>query len=127
MPRPATASPPSSTLTGAPMEREIAAATLAHLLETGSTLALIDVREHGEYNLAHIPGASSLPRRQLETRMGRLVPLPRARARGARRRGRPPAARGRAARPRRAHAGGIPALLHPRRPQRAGRRAGAQD
>src|SRR5262245_56909216 len=54
--------------------REIAAATLAQLLETGSALALIDVREHGEYNLAHIPGASSLPRRQLETRMGRLVP-----------------------------------------------------
>ena len=57
------------------MEREIAAATLAHLLETGSTLALIDVREHGEYNLAHIPGASSVPRRQLETRVGRLVPF----------------------------------------------------
>ncbi|HYB40139.1 MAG TPA: rhodanese-like domain-containing protein [Candidatus Methylomirabilis sp.] len=57
------------------MPREIAAATLAHLLETGSTLALIDVREHGEYNLAHIPGASSVPRRQLEARMGRLVPF----------------------------------------------------
>jgi rhodanese-related sulfurtransferase len=56
------------------MAREIAAATLAHLLETGSTLALIDVREHGEYNPAHIAGASSVPRRQLETRMGRLVP-----------------------------------------------------
>ncbi len=56
------------------MSREIAAATLAHLLDTGSTLALIDVREPGEYNLAHIPGASSVPRRQLETRMGRLVP-----------------------------------------------------
>ena len=56
------------------MPREIAVATLAHLLEIGSTLALIDVREHGEYNLAHIAGASSVPRRQLETRMGRLVP-----------------------------------------------------
>ncbi len=55
--------------------REIAAATLAQLLETGSALALIDVREHGEYNLAHIPGASSVPRRQLETRMARLVPF----------------------------------------------------
>jgi rhodanese-related sulfurtransferase len=57
------------------MPREITAATLAHLLDTGSALALIDVREHGEYNLAHIPGASSVPRRQLEARMGRLVPF----------------------------------------------------
>jgi rhodanese-related sulfurtransferase len=57
------------------MPREITVATLAHLLETGSTLALIDVREHGEYNLAHIAGASSVPRRQLESRMGRLVPF----------------------------------------------------
>src|SRR5262245_62706334 len=56
------------------MPDEIAAAALAHLLETGSTLALIDVREHGEYNLAHIAGSSSVPRRQLETRIGRLVP-----------------------------------------------------
>jgi rhodanese-related sulfurtransferase len=55
--------------------REIAAATLAQLRETGSALALIDVREHGEYNLAHIPGAASVPRRQLEARMGRLVPF----------------------------------------------------
>jgi rhodanese-related sulfurtransferase len=57
------------------MPKEIAAATLAHLLETDSTLALIDVREHGEYNPAHIPGASSVPRRQLEARMGQLVPF----------------------------------------------------
>jgi rhodanese-related sulfurtransferase len=57
------------------MPQRIAAATLAHLLEMGATLALIDVREPGEYNLAHIPGASSVPRRQLETRMGRLVPF----------------------------------------------------
>jgi len=55
--------------------REIAPATLAHLLDSQSTLALIDVREHGEYNLAHIPGSSSVPRRQLEWRMGRLVPF----------------------------------------------------
>ena len=57
------------------MPREIDAVTLAHLLETGSALALIDVREHGEYNLAHIPGSSSVPRRQLEARMNRLVPF----------------------------------------------------
>jgi rhodanese-related sulfurtransferase len=56
------------------MVRDISAAALAQLLDTGSPLALIDVREHGEYNLAHIPGASSVPRRQLEARVGRLVP-----------------------------------------------------
>jgi rhodanese-related sulfurtransferase len=53
----------------------IAAAALARRLEAGPALALIDVREHGEYNLAHIPGASSVPRRQLEARIGRLVPF----------------------------------------------------
>jgi rhodanese-related sulfurtransferase len=57
------------------MPREIAAAALSQLLESGSPLALLDVREHGEYNLAHIPGASSVPRRQLEARVGRLVPF----------------------------------------------------
>jgi len=56
------------------MAREIAAAALAQLLEAGSTLALIDVREHGEFNLAHIAGSSSVPRRQLESRVGRLIP-----------------------------------------------------
>jgi rhodanese-related sulfurtransferase len=56
------------------MPRDIAPATLRHLLEQGSTLALIDVREAGEYNTAHIPGASLLPRRQIEFRMQRLVP-----------------------------------------------------
>lgn len=50
--------------------------TLRHLLERGSTLALLDVREHGEYNAAHIPGASSLPRRLIEFRLSRLVPCP---------------------------------------------------
>ena len=53
---------------------EIAPATLAYLLERRSTLALIDVREHGEYNTAHIPGSSGLPRRLIEERMPALVP-----------------------------------------------------
>ncbi len=57
------------------MAGEITVAALASLLDTRSPLALIDVREHGEYNLAHIPGASSVPRRQLEARIGRLVPF----------------------------------------------------
>jgi rhodanese-related sulfurtransferase len=58
------------------MTREITAAALATLLEDPrARFALIDVREPGEYNLAHIPGASSVPRRQLETRLGRLLPF----------------------------------------------------
>ena len=56
------------------MLREMAPETLRYLLDQGSALALIDVREAGEYNLAHIPGASLAPRRQLEFRMDRLVP-----------------------------------------------------
>ncbi|MFN8523813.1 MAG: rhodanese-like domain-containing protein [Chloroflexota bacterium] len=54
--------------------RLIAPATLHHLLQSGSELALLDVREHGEYNLAHIPRASSVPRRLLEHVVRRLVP-----------------------------------------------------
>ena len=54
--------------------REISPADLHDRLARGSTLALVDVREHGEYNRAHIAGASSLPRRQLEHRLERLVP-----------------------------------------------------
>ncbi|MCC7369164.1 MAG: sulfurtransferase [Chloroflexi bacterium] len=53
---------------------DIGADTLQHLLQTGSTLALLDVREHGEYNRAHIPGASALPRRLIEHRIRQLVP-----------------------------------------------------
>ncbi len=47
---------------------------LASLLDEGAPIALLDVREHGEYNLAHIPGACPLPRRLIEYRLPRLVP-----------------------------------------------------
>jgi rhodanese-related sulfurtransferase len=53
---------------------EIAPVTLQHLLHQGSQLALLDVREPGEYNAAHIPGAAPLPRRLIEHRIERLVP-----------------------------------------------------
>ncbi len=56
------------------MVLSIAPATLEYLRETGSRHALIDVREHGEYNTAHIPWSSSLPRRLIEFRLERLVP-----------------------------------------------------
>jgi rhodanese-related sulfurtransferase len=52
----------------------IAPVTLNFLLEQGTTLALVDVREQGEYNSAHIPGSSSVPRRMLEGRLPWLVP-----------------------------------------------------
>ncbi len=57
------------------MVQHITAADLKTMLETQATCALIDVREAGEYNSAHIPGASLVPRRQLEFRMLRLVPF----------------------------------------------------
>lgn len=56
------------------MLSSIAPPTLRHLLDQGSRLALVDVREHGEYNAAHISGASCLPRRLMEFRLKRLVP-----------------------------------------------------
>ena len=54
------------------MAQMITAAALKSLLDAQATCALIDVREPGEYNDSHIPGASLVPRRQLEFRMGRL-------------------------------------------------------
>ena len=58
------------------MTHSIPPADLQALLDARATCALIDVREPGEYNAAHIPGASSVPRRLLEFRMRRLVPFP---------------------------------------------------
>jgi len=57
------------------MPEKMTAAALKSLLDARGTCALIDVREPGEYNDAHIPGASLVPRRQLEYRMTRLVPF----------------------------------------------------
>ena len=39
------------------------------------SFALLDVREAGEHNAAHIPDASLVPRRQIESRLPRLVPF----------------------------------------------------
>jgi rhodanese-related sulfurtransferase len=57
------------------MAEKMTAVALKSLLDAHATCALIDVREAGEYNDAHIPGASLVPRRQLEFRMPRLVPF----------------------------------------------------
>ncbi len=56
------------------MVQMITVTDLKTMLDTQATCALIDVREAGEYNAAHIPGSSLVPRRQLEFRMQRLVP-----------------------------------------------------
>lgn len=56
------------------MSQPIAPQTLQFLREKDSMHALIDVRDPGEYNAAHIARASLLPRREIEFRMERLVP-----------------------------------------------------
>ena len=48
--------------------------SLDALLKGSEPFALIDVRETGEYNNAHIPGASLIPRRDLESQIGDAVP-----------------------------------------------------
>jgi rhodanese-related sulfurtransferase len=54
--------------------RLIVPETLRFLFEIESAFALVDVREYGEYNTAHIAGSSSLPRRLIEFRFEQLVP-----------------------------------------------------
>ncbi len=58
------------------MPTAISPESLDGLLKGGSPFALIDVRETGEYNNAHIPGASLIPRRDLEAQMADAVPHP---------------------------------------------------
>ena len=57
------------------MAQAMTAAALKLLLGVQATCALIDVRDPGEYNDAHIPGSSLVPRRQLEFRLPGLVPF----------------------------------------------------
>src|SRR5215470_20223255 len=58
------------------MTNKITCQALENLLEGRAPFALIDIREAGEYNSSHIPGASSMPRRQLEFLMRHAVPHP---------------------------------------------------
>ena len=57
------------------MVEKTSTADLAHLLGGNSQFALIDVRDTGEYNSSHIPGASLIPRRRLEFQMRDSVPF----------------------------------------------------
>ena len=56
------------------MPGEVSPGALRDLLSGSSQFALIDVREAGEYNSSHIPGASLIPRRLLESQVGDAVP-----------------------------------------------------
>ena len=56
------------------MADKISAQTLNDLLSSKSQFALIDVRESGEYNSSHIPGASLIPRRRIEYIIESSVP-----------------------------------------------------
>ena len=58
------------------MPREISAAQLQTMLDGNAPFALIDVRAAGEYNSSHIPGASLIPRRELEFRLPAALPYP---------------------------------------------------
>jgi rhodanese-related sulfurtransferase len=57
------------------MAHQITARDLYDLMQRdGDSVALLDVRETAEYNLAHIAGSCSLPRRLIEWRVRQLVP-----------------------------------------------------
>ena len=56
------------------MAQEISPQELRDLLDGNARFALIDVRDPGEYNSSHIPGASLIPRRLLEFQMAASVP-----------------------------------------------------
>ena len=57
------------------MAQSIASSDLKNLLDGKSPFALIDVRESGEYNATHIPGAALIPRRRLEYIIESSVPF----------------------------------------------------
>ena len=58
------------------MPTTIAPHDLHALLQGHTPFALLDVREAGEYNSTHIPGACWLPRRRLEFQVRDAVPFP---------------------------------------------------
>ena len=49
--------------------------SLKRLVDGDKGYALLDAREPGEYNAGHIPGATSLPRRDIEFRIRDLIPV----------------------------------------------------
>ena len=57
------------------MVQTISSQDLKNLLDGDSPFALIDVRESGEYNATHIPGAALIPRRRIEYIIEDSVPF----------------------------------------------------
>ncbi|MDA1127094.1 MAG: rhodanese-like domain-containing protein [Chloroflexi bacterium] len=57
------------------MAKTISTQDLKNLLDGKSPFALIDVRESGEYNATHIPGAALIPRRRIEFIIEESVPF----------------------------------------------------
>ena len=57
------------------MASTTSAQALDQLLKGKTRFALIDVRDPGEYNSSHIPGATLIPRKQLEFDMSHSVPV----------------------------------------------------
>ena len=58
----------------APKVAEVDATTLKRLLDSGSKIGLLDVREPSEYELCHIPGSRLIPLEELDGRVGELDP-----------------------------------------------------
>src|SRR5687767_6388587 len=56
------------------MTASVDAKTLKSWLQSSSELALLDVREHGQYGESHLFFAVPLPYSRLELDIGRLVP-----------------------------------------------------
>jgi len=56
------------------MSKRISPADAAALMASDDLFAVFDVRERGEYNDGQIPDTTSLPRSQIEFRIGELVP-----------------------------------------------------
>ena len=56
------------------MTKLMSPADTAALMASDGLFAIFDVRERGEYNEAQIPNTTSLPRSQIEFRIGELVP-----------------------------------------------------
>ena len=56
------------------MIKTILPAETAALMASDGLFAVFDVRERGEYNEGQIPNTTSLPRSQIEFRIGALVP-----------------------------------------------------
>ena len=57
------------------MPKTISSHDLKNLLDGEAPFALIDVRESGEYNATHIPGAALIPRRRIEYIIEESVPF----------------------------------------------------